>query len=200
MDQYEQGSLPPLWSDWPYLLHLLVGDPRSQQSGIVKSGRQKFFWPCTVWINCSRTSTITVCIRGIFLQHSFPVAIPPELTITFSVSVSFKVHALRWKHSKSWLPRDKATPFGRQSLQVLEGWFWPELLLRLFWLCPIGFLSSGSLNIFSSLLKNPLGLHNELTKVLIKINVNLATLHLKSIFDIDNHWEESCNLTRKHEL
>ena len=41
MDQYEQGSLPPLWSDWPYLLHLLVGDPRSQQSGIVKSGRLK---------------------------------------------------------------------------------------------------------------------------------------------------------------
>jgi len=24
MDQYEQGSLPPLWSDWPYLLSSLV--------------------------------------------------------------------------------------------------------------------------------------------------------------------------------
>ena len=39
MDENEQGSLQPLWSDWPYNLHLLVGDPRSQQSGIVKIAR-----------------------------------------------------------------------------------------------------------------------------------------------------------------
>jgi len=38
------------------------------------------------------------------------------------------------------------------------------------------------------------GLHNELTKVLIKLSVNLAILYSKSNFDIDDQWEESsCN-------
>jgi len=40
-------------------------------------------------------------------------------------------------------------------------------------------------------LLNPLGLHNELTKAIIKIKVSLAILYLKSNFDIDNQWEES---------